>query len=170
MANSQTLRPTEGTDSRSIPSWILRKINGMTLLVGMVGVDGIVLAADQRMSDSATKETEFDDFIHGCKIENYGKHKMACAYAGDQFSRDIGAEIRLILDRDGFTDIGASLKRAGDQGMQKVYQTARNPASIRERTRELLVAFYGNESSGLQLWKLTVDSPPHGHPNILRAV
>jgi hypothetical protein len=103
-----------------------------TLLVGLVGSDGIVITADQREAGFATSEEEIDDLMDGRKIEDFAEHRIACGYCGDSFSVGIGAEIRAMAEDGSFSDIAASLRSAGERGMRKSYERARNPYDVRD--------------------------------------
>ena len=62
----------------------------MTLLVGMIGSDGIVLSADQSRVRPADAEGNFDDQMLGPKIYHIGRHGIAYAVAGDDLTDEIG--------------------------------------------------------------------------------
>jgi hypothetical protein len=79
-----------------------RKLRRMTILVGMVGSDGIILAADQRLTQPAQDEKQFDQHDGICKIVNVEKHKIAYARVGDYASRTVGDRIVTTLDSDAF--------------------------------------------------------------------
>src|ERR1022692_2126235 len=49
------------------------KLNRMTILVGMTGTDGIILAADQCMVRPARSAAEYDDRMDTCKIVHLQK-------------------------------------------------------------------------------------------------
>src|SRR5258708_36961919 len=76
-----------------------RKLRRMTILVGMIGSDGIVLAADQRLTQNAEDEKEFDDHEGICKIVHLEKYRVAYARVGDYISRMVGDKLTVELDR-----------------------------------------------------------------------
>jgi hypothetical protein len=72
------LRSTPAAKHQEIPAWLQSKMDRMTLLVGMVGSDGIVLAADQLMSELAKSESHVDNFTHGTKLQLFEDQKLLC--------------------------------------------------------------------------------------------
>lgn len=130
----------------------------MTLLVGMRGSDGIVLAADQRMVQPATQEGELDDYEDICKIVTWQNHKIAYARVGDRISKMVGTRLSEHLEagKFNFSNIGPSLETlaiAVRDEEQK--QSPRKPFNGEERS--LLVVFYGMEEQ--QLWRLRITPP-----------
>jgi hypothetical protein len=92
------LNNSRGTDCTStisdggvlVQSVLALKYNRMTLLVGMIGSDGIVLAADQNRVLPADADGNFDDQMLGPKIYHNGRHRIAYAVAGDDHTDGIG--------------------------------------------------------------------------------
>lgn len=83
----------------------------MTIIVGMIGSDGIVLATDQRMVRQAEHERDIDDISGIRKIHCLDKYGVAYAAAGDEVPWHIGRALADSLT-DGlfdFTSIGKSL-------------------------------------------------------------
>ena len=128
------------------------KIKRMTLLVGLVGSDGIVLAADKCLIAPAQLETDIDERMGGRKIEYLDKHKVAYAYAGDKRALELADGLAARLD-NGFDygNIRRSLELVAKDVMSAV------PAGYeRLATRSLFVVFHGMPE--IQLWNLRVTS------------
>jgi hypothetical protein len=83
------------------------KLERMTLIVGLVGIDGIVLAADRERRAPAQAENEVDDVSSAFKIFHLARHGVTYAVAGDQDAiLSVGRDLERSLD-DGLFDFGA---------------------------------------------------------------
>jgi hypothetical protein len=139
---------------RRVFSELQRKLRRMTILVGINCLDGIILAADRRLTQNAQNEKEFDDHEGICKIVNLPKHKVAHARAGDYVSRIVGDRLAIELDQAvfDFTDIRLSLEKIA---ISTLKDEKLSPQELNE-DRSLLVVFYGNQLPELQLWRLRI--------------
>jgi len=130
----------------------------MTILVGMVGLDGIILAADQKLVDPAEDDKDLDDCSDILKIRHLGRQKIVYAGAGDYIPWQVGRH----LGDPGF-DFGAvsdSLQTLAEQTItaeKRKYTPNNFPEGIR---RSLLVAFYGDQLPEPQLWSVKILAPP----------
>src|SRR5579862_4328821 len=70
----------------------------MTILVGMIGSDGILLAADRSAVRLAEDNKTLDDKIDIYKINVLEKHKIAYAGVGDEVTREVGTRLRRMLN------------------------------------------------------------------------
>jgi 20S proteasome alpha/beta subunit len=133
----------------------------MTLVVGMVGSDGIVLAADKRFLDLPKTDKEIDDRMDGRKIIPLAKHGVAYAFAGDFVSQSTGRELENRLDAGKFTfdHIDLSLEDLANDTIDGERKKESNLAILEAPfPRRLLVAFYGPQITDEQLWSLDVRS------------
>jgi 20S proteasome alpha/beta subunit len=138
---------------------ILRR---MTLIVGAIGKDGVVLAADTNAVQHARVECQFDDVIGIGKIVHLAKHGVAYAFAGDAFSEHAGVELNKSLDGGDdlrhtfdFSDIKISLERVGNMALHPIHsQHLGQPSG---GVRQMLVVFYGLLDDP-QLWRLDINS------------
>jgi hypothetical protein len=130
----------------------------MTLLVGMVGSDGIVLAADTKGVEFAQEEGHGDAYTNVFKIvpESLG---MVYAFAGDWMSQAVGSEIdlRLKAKEFKFATIKSALENAAND---RAWMIGSERLTDR-RKRSLMVAFYGEEVSVPQLWTLDIQAKPN---------
>jgi hypothetical protein len=136
----------------------IHKLKRMTLLVGMVASDGIVLAADQRMVQPATQEGELDDCEGICKIVTWQNHKIAYARVGDRISKMVGTRLSEHLEagKFNFNNIGPSLETLAIEVRDEEQRLSpRKPFDGQERS--LLVVFYGTPER--QLWRLRITPP-----------
>ncbi len=132
-----------------------QKLRRMTLIVGILCTEGIILAADKNALSPPSEYDRLDtvDDIFGIrKIRHVEKHKLAYAFAGDELAIDVGNELfeqRIDWSQD--SNIGARLqelaRRAYNNGSANVPHRGRNP-----QPAAFLVAFYGRH----QLWHLSV--------------
>src|ERR1039458_7346920 len=128
------------------------KLNRMTILVGMTGTDGIILAADQCMVRPARSAAEYDDRMDTCKIVHLQKHKVAYAGVGDSVTRDVGRELSAILDSDGFDFgyIAGSLEQVAKDVVNRAKAETEPPDVFDDdRPRSLLIVFYGDQITAL---------------------
>src|ERR1700682_2468403 len=118
----------------------------MTILVGMVGSDGIVLATDQCMIRPAGDAGEFDGRMRICKIERLEKHKVVYAGAGDNIPRNVGRELSRRLDVNGFDfqNIADSLEKIALQVIEDERAKLKDGhyEFVEDRPRSLLIVFY----------------------------
>src|ERR1039457_1585479 len=124
----------------------------MTILVGMTGTDGIILAADQCMVRPARSAVEYDDRMDTCKIVHLQKHKVAYAGVGDSVTRDVGRELSAILDSDGFDFgyIAGSLEQVAKDVVNRAKAETEPPDVFDDdRPRSLLIVFYGDQITAL---------------------
>lgn len=136
----------------------VRKMNRMTLLVGMVGCDGVVLAADKCLIEFAEKPGDCNDICGGRKLFHLEKHKIVYGYVGDWVTLAIGRELREALDGGcfDFQDIGETLRRIALNGLEKLstaFPQREFPIGLR---RQMIVAFYGSQIAGPQLWDVRI--------------
>lgn len=129
----------------------------MTLLVGMVGSDGIVIGADQLMVELAEDTSGVDNFMHSTKLQLFERQKLVCGYAGDDWASYVGAEVSSLANSGSLppSEVALLLKSAAESGMRRVYRSVQNPRSLKDARREILVGMYGAEPS---LWYVKVDS------------
>jgi hypothetical protein len=147
---------------------LLRKLKRMTILVGMVGSDGMILAADQARVRPASDMNQFDDKALIRKIEHLPKHGVAYAGVGDIFTWRVGRVLEAALD-DGkveFEKLGRSLEALAFESINVDRATVHETyASDDERRiqfeehlpRGLLMMFYGSQTPQPQLWTLSID-------------
>jgi 20S proteasome alpha/beta subunit len=64
------------------PDPLVRKMNSMTILVGMVGSDGIIIAADKKAVQSGDSRLV-------AEINTDEKHKAVFAWAGDSVTQSV---------------------------------------------------------------------------------
>jgi hypothetical protein len=150
---------------------IRRKLNRMTIIVGMVGSDGIVLAADQRMVRNASRVDELDDISSVRKIVLLADHQIAYAAAGDEVSWEVGSSLSKALDAGRFkiARIRESLESIGDEVFNElraricsIYtdqdEQRRRLFHLNEPVlRSIVVVFYGDTFSEPELWALSID-------------
>jgi hypothetical protein len=142
-----------------------RKLRRMTILVGMIGSDGIVLAADQLMVRPATNVKEYDDRGRVRKIEYLQGHGVAYAGVGDQYTRRVESALSIRLDEGqfDFENIRRSLERTADDTIkderaknEQAYSPQEDPG-IPDLPRDLLVVFHGPQVDQRQMWSLAID-------------
>jgi len=93
----------------------------VTLLVGLVGRDGIVLSADKLCLRPAKGDEEIDERMHGRKIVLLEKHRIAYAFAGDFVVPLVGKELEKDLDdqKFKFDAIGVCLEDIANRIIEK---------------------------------------------------
>jgi len=137
------------------------KLRRMTILVGMIGSDGIILAADQARVRPVANETQMDDKMLGRKITHFEKHRVAYAVAGDDIT-DLFGDVLLESLNAGSLDFGGqmeqSLRVMVEKKIVQFQQAMQNLGGEVERT--LLVVFYGPQVSEQQLWRLRIRAGP----------
>jgi hypothetical protein len=142
----------------------------MTILVGLVGSDGIVLAADSRMVRPALHVGEADDISSIWKITHLAQHSVAYAAAGDYVAWRAGRVLSQTLDenRFDFAHIGTSLEDIGSKAfkhertaIKETYADEQDRFALLKQIDEsvprgLLVVFHGSQVQARQLWGLNL--------------
>ncbi len=128
----------------------------MTLLVGAVGGDGIVLAADTTFLDPPKDDEEIDTKMDGLKIVPIEEHKAAYAFAGDFISQLVGKEFRSKLERESerISRIDLFLEEIANEVMRR--ELIKNTYLNLNAPRKLLTVFYGEQVAETQLWSLDI--------------
>lgn len=134
---------------------LARKLNRMTLLAGLVGSDGMILAADNRWVEFARDNTEFNNLMGGPKIFEIEKHHVAYAVAGDRISILVGRELR---ERVGGKEWNW---QAIDESLETLanhrYSEESKKLQLGNDDRDLIVVFYGPEvQPSPQMWHLQI--------------
>src|ERR1700722_1830551 len=121
----------------------------MTLQVGLVGRDGIVLASDRLLNIR-----EAGDFTTTRSSKFFHDEDVACCWSGDEtakfaayFIREVDWKISISRDRE--------LRDCGDRAWKHVYGTSFVPKA-QIAPRKVLVAF----PSDVSLWELDLSSIP----------
>lgn len=141
----------------AVRSALENRLNRMTILVGMVGSDGIILAADQCRHADPQSENEIYDRMGSPKITHLPKHSVAYAVAGDDLTDRLGMELSAVLDSKGLDDPSSiesllcSLQAAADAKLQAEFPGRSWP----DCRRSLLILFYGTPEP--QLWSLKLN-------------
>ncbi len=136
----------------------------MTLLAGLVGSDGIVLAADKNFMEFSQSEKDLDSRLDGGKIVHLDKHNVVYAVAGDYIARAIGKKLKEMLDNHAFpfahsVEMGQALEGIANQITQDEVSRTSN-AGLLLIARRLLIVFYGAQVPEPQLWNLIANA--HG--------
>jgi hypothetical protein len=151
----------EQTDAPSRNLELERKLRRMTILVGMVGSDGIVLAADQCTASLGLTETTIDDQQDICKIVNLEKHQVAYARVGDHVSKEVGRKLSRELDLGDFDFNTIDLCLEGIAAETISTESEKTGKGFDTNLiRSLLVVFYGARVPEPQLWRVSI-SPPY---------
>ena len=143
----------------------------MTLLIGMVGNDGVLLAADTRTVEFAKNENELDTDTDTCKIVQVNQLSAAFAFCGDYLTQKVRYAIcdRMKSGADfDFSDVEKSLAQAADKACNDL-----GPHLFADgRRRSLLVVLYGtNVSNQPQLWHVLIrTSYPAGSQPLCTAI
>lgn len=136
----------------------IRKLKRMTLLVGMVASDGLLLAADKARVRSANNETQMDDKMLGRKITHLEKHKVVYAVAGDELTDAFGIALLDALD-NGSIEFDGGLERSLIAVVQrKIAELGHISGELIERTA--MVVFYGAPFPEAQLWRVRIRANP----------
>lgn len=137
------------------------KLKRMTLLVGMVGSDGLLLAADKARVRPANNETQMDDKMLGRKITHLEKHEVVYAVAGDELTDALGVALLDALD-SGSIEFSGGLERSLIAVVERKMAELRAKGDTRlepiERTA--IVVFYGPQVSEAQLWRIRMRANP----------
>jgi hypothetical protein len=137
-----------------------RRLRRMTILVGMIGSDGIVLAVDQRMVREAKDGREYDDKSLIRKIEHLATHHIAYAGVGDQFTWQVGRALSIRLDKNDFDfeKTGVSLEKLAVDTMKEEEDQIKEcyPSGDHDIPRALVLVFYGKQWPFPQVWGLTI--------------
>ncbi len=139
--------------TRLLPQRIA-KLNCMTILVGMVGSNGVLIAADQLMvQDDQLCEKTFHEHEGISKIQVSEKHSIAYARVGDYVTKAVANRFLSSLEAKTFdhSDIGRQLEEIAHTVL--VTETAECP-TLEMYDRSLLIAFYGQQAPCSQLWRL----------------
>jgi len=138
----------------------IQKYKRMTLLVGMVASDGILLAADQARVRPASNDTQMDDKMLGRKITHLEKHQVAFAVAGDELTDTFGVALLDALDAG--LEFGGGLERSLEGAIaRKIAELqAKDENRYEPMERTAMVAFYGSQVSEPQLWRIRVRASP----------
>ena len=140
-----------------------RKLKRMTILVGIIGSDGMILAADQCMVTQAQKETDFDDRAGIRKIVNLENCKIAYAGVGDGATAAVGKKLSAMVaaEKFAFDSIAMSLEEVARVAITEEIEKLPSPYSFDYGLpRSLLIVFYGPQVSEPQMWFLRIE---HGH-------
>lgn len=134
----------------------------MTLLAGLVGSDGIVLAADKCLIEFAEKENDCNDVVGGRKIFQLEAHKAVYAYVGDWATLLVGRELTVRLDerRFNYRDIRSSLEEIAAKGFRDAVNFVPQRPFSADVRRQILAVFYGTEVPEPQLWGVTIGRTP----------
>jgi len=143
----------------------------MTILVGMVGSDGIVFAADQLMVRESESFLECDDRALIGKIHNVHRHGFVFAGVGDEATRQVEHAIVTAMDDAtfDFANIQGSLGKITRSTVKAIKAKAEVDCPKAEDRwmvfderlpRALLVAFYGPQVPARQLWSVGITDPP----------
>ena len=153
---------------RRVFSYLERKLRRMTILVGMVGSDGIVLAADRRMTQNSQTEKELDDHESIRKIINLAKHRIAYARVGDYVTKEVASKFSEELDLENFdfAHWQPALKRIAATTVKEAAAKAPPYEFDFQMERSLLIVFYGNQlGESPQLWRFRISPPdPEAEP------
>ena len=140
----------------SIEKWRHRR---MTIIVGMVGVDGIVLAADQRATRNAQREDEFDDHMGIRKITHLEQHGVVFAGVGDDVTREAGKRLADGINTGVFRF--ANIERSLENIVVEIVAITHPCRFENKENRSLTIGFHGNKVSKAQLWYAQIGPPPH---------
>jgi hypothetical protein len=149
-------------ERREVPNHVRQKLKRMTILVGIVGSDGIILAADRRMIRPAQNEHEFDDWFGILKIKHSEEHMVAYAAVGDSVSKTVGTKIFTALDTGdfSFTRIHFSLEGIVASAVREAIEEANRQPALSHfaalEDRSLLIVFYGHQVAEPQLWRVSI--------------
>jgi hypothetical protein len=104
----------------------------MTILVAMIGSDGIVFAADQLMVRPAANVGEYDDRSLVRKIEYLATHQVAYAGVGDEITRQVESTLSSRLDEESFDskNIRRSLEKLTSDTLKACVPKLRNVTPI----------------------------------------
>jgi hypothetical protein len=124
----------------------------------MIGSDGILIAADQRMVIEANNDNEFDDIMSGPKIVHLPECGTVYTCAGDGLSKRIAIAIAnaLATKTFNFSRIESSLHTIALKAIHDNLREAQWPMIY----RSLMIAFYGTEVTEPQLWSLRMSNAP----------
>jgi hypothetical protein len=143
----------------------------MTLLVGMIGSDGIIFAADELMVREAQHGTEYDDRVFIQKLQHSKDYGVVVAGVGDQTTRRVEEAFLSALHegRFDFRNIQRALAAITRDALKAVRTKAEldyPDAEHREAflnvhlPRALLIAFYGGQLHERQLWSVFIADTP----------
>ncbi len=142
----------------------------MTLLVGMIGTDGIVFAADELLVGEAQHGTQYNDRVFIQKIQHSQTHRVVFAGVGDDTTRRVEDRLLSVLDEGfDFENVKRSLERITKDALRAVREKAeldypdaeeRHAVLNEHLPRALLIVFYGDQLPERQLWSVFISDPP----------
>lgn len=135
---------SQGSDAcdTMIPCW--EDLDRMTLQIGLVGSDGIVLASDRLVNVS-----EAGDFTLSIRSKFFSTDAMACCWSGDSVARYAAMHISQ-CDWSSPLDRRKTLRDCGDRAWNFVHGSFQHVPKAQISPRKVLVAF----SSDASLWEL----------------
>lgn len=140
--------------AESVPTWLVGKMNRMTLIAGVVGSDGIVLAADQRAIAPSQSESEMDDTYGMRKIIDLPGHRVAYACVGDVLTASVGEALEESIKS---SDRAFVADATHLQGLaKKVWAEMQRGYQVNAINRLMLIVDYREEP---QLWRLNILGP-----------
>jgi hypothetical protein len=127
----------------------------MTMTVGLVGIDGVVLAADKEKRKLGERPVDLHDVSSIKKIVNRPDLGLAYALAGDELILRIGKDLETSLETKTFdlSNVLASLTTLSKRIDYVIGSQVNSP-------RSLLMAFYG-PNQPIQLWYMEYWSDKH---------
>lgn len=123
----------------------------MTLQIGLVGKDGIVLASDKCMNElSRVRRSSLTS-----KIRHMENHGVAYAFAGDDCAVLVGQELEkwILRGNELRNDTKATLERVGNAVFRQEKRRIGARGTWTETDRRLTVVLYANP---LELWQLSI--------------
>ena len=112
------------------------KIVRMTLLVGMIGTDGIVFAADELLVGEAQQGTQYNDRVFIQKIQHSRTHRVVFAGVGDDTTRRVEDRLLSVLDEGfDFKNVKRSLERITKDALKSVREKAEPEPPNRSSTQ-----------------------------------
>lgn len=136
------------------------KLRRMTLLVGIVGLNGIVLAADRNGTETLIPKNGIDETFDSPKIVHLQQYGVVCAFAGDGVSQLVPEAIEHLIARPEagfFYHVRDGLQNSADEAFRLFAKKTR--AQPIRCDRQLFVALYGpNVNGSPQLWTLEFNS------------
>jgi hypothetical protein len=129
----------------------------MTIAVGLVGLGGIVLAADSLVLEPAIREDHYCNRIESPKVVHAATGRLAYVFCGDECAKIAGQEmVRRTVDRElDFANLRGSLESVGDDTFAN--QSQKQPNFFLLTNRRIIVVFYGQQvHPAPQMWELTL--------------
>ncbi|MGA2182815.1 MAG: hypothetical protein ABSH47_07275 [Bryobacteraceae bacterium] len=146
---AQTELPVTGT-ARNIE--LEQKLKRMTLLVGAMGSDGIILAADKLTIDLSTAEDSLEDTTETIKIVDLPQ-RVAYAFAGDILTLAVADELSQRLKSD---SAEACITKTALENLANRTLDRREhyPLNTMDNGRTMLIVSYGTPDP--RLWRLRI--------------